>query len=473
MNTKIIATLGPASSNRTSIRQMAGRGVRVFRLNFSHGDAASFAPNIEMIRAVERELDLPLTVMADLSGPKIRIGEVEGSPAQVSKDDIVCLGLEDLRDKSTSPLFAGLNIAAPLRGLQVGMPVVLSDGMLRFMVTRCIKEGALYEMQAVNDGLLASRKGIAFPGKFHPLPALTAKDRKDLHEGLEAGIDAVAMSFVQSGQDVNDVRNEIAKHDLWIPLVAKVERQAALDNLADIVKLADVVMVARGDLGVECPMAELPIIQKRIVRACRHAQKSVIIATQMLLSMVKSPVPTRAEATDVANAILDGADCVMLSEETTIGEYPVDAVQFINEVAHAAEAYYREKVKGPYTPAPDLNTAKYLAYSACLLSEHAASAALACHTKSGVTARILSSRRPNCPIYGLTPDPRVVHALNFYRGVVPRLIETSEPDHLLRVEEFVQTWPAFEPGENVIITSGQPTPGQPEPYTNTIKIYYK
>jgi pyruvate kinase len=473
MRVKVVATLGPASMDYEKMKAMVGHGVRIFRLNFSHSDAGFFAPVVKMIRELENELHLPLTVMGDLCGPKIRIGEIKNSPRQVFKGSVVRLGLPDEDRGGTDQPFISLDMPELLKGLEPGMPVSLSDGMLQFRVVRTLAQDRLYELEAANSGILSSHKGIAFPGKFHPMPALTAKDRKDLHEGIDIGIDAVALSFVQSVEDVTDLKGEIARHGTWIPVVSKLERKNALDDLDAILAASDAIMVARGDLGLECPLSELPVIQKRILRACRHAQKGSIVATQMLLSMVKNPIPTRAESTDVANAILDGADCVMLSEETAIGDYPLDAVRFISEIAHNAEDYYLERLQAPYAPKKEKNPGKYLAYAAALLADNAESRALVCHSTSGNTARLFSSRRPAQPIYALTPDERVIRYLNFFWGVRPRRSDERYADHLERVEHFVENSDLFKPGDNVVLTSGQPTPGQMETHTNQIKIFYK
>jgi len=256
-------------------------------------------------------------------------------------------------------------------------------------------------------------------------------------------------------------------------VVAKLERKNALDRLDEILALSDVVMVARGDLGTECPIAELPVIQKRIIRACRHAQKPAIVATQMLLSMVKNPIPTRAESTDVANAIMDGADCVMLSEETAVGDFPVQAVEYMREISDNAAAYYLERLGGPYPPKKEKNPVKYLAYAACILADNAEATALVCHSVSGATARLLSSRRPNLPIYALTPDPRIIHFLNFVWGVRPRLIAATPEGHMRQTERFVADSPDFQNGQSVVLTAGQPTPGQSGRFTNQIKLYFK
>ena len=473
MRTKVVATIGPASNTYETMKAMVEYGVRIFRLNFSHANAATFAPTVQLIRKVEADLGIPITIMGDLCGPKIRVGEIAGSPAQIKRGDTLALGLPDMADKAGEHLFVPLDMPELLVGLAVGMPVSLSDGMLQFRVTKVVTTDRLFEMEAKNSGVLTSKKGIAFPGKFHPMPALTAKDRKDLHEGMDIGLDAVALSFVQTLDDIRDIRAEMARRGRTIPVVAKIERQNAVDNIDDILKLADVIMVARGDLGLECPLSAVPVIQKRIIRACRHAQKAVIVATQMLLSMVNNPLPTRAEAADVANAMLDGADCVMLSEETAMGSYPVEAVKFISEIAENAEPYYIERMKGPFAPKAESDPSKYLAYAACLLADNTNSQGLVPHTESGSTARLMSSRRPAQTIHALTPIDAVMKHLNFFWGVAPHLVDESLDSHVQRAERFVHQSSLFDAGKSVVLVAGQPTPGQVVPHTNELKIYYK
>jgi len=473
MRTKIVATLGPASMDQNVMKEMVQLGVRVFRLNFSHADAEYFGPVIQKIRQVEKDTGIPLTVMGDLCGPKIRIGEVKGSPLQIRKGAYVCLGGPSMSGTTESDIFISLDVPELLEGLETDMPVSLSDGMLQFKVVKVIERDRLVLMEALNGGILTSNKGIAFPGKTLKVAAMTDKDRRDLHQGLDIGIDAVALSFVQSKEDIEDIKAEIARHGTWIPVVAKVERKNAVDKLDSILEVADAIMVARGDLGLECSPAELPIIQKKILRACRHAQKPAIVATQMLLSMVKNPIPTRAESTDVSNAMIDGADCVMLSEETAIGSYPVEAVRFINEIAQYSEPYYLERLGGPYVPKAEKNPPKFIAYSACLMADNADSAAIVCHSTTGATARYISSRRPAQPIYAMTTDARIMRWMNFFWAITPVESPLEPRSHQKRAEKFVQEYVGFRPGENVIIASGQATPGMGTVMTNEIKVYYK
>ncbi|MFO7801190.1 MAG: pyruvate kinase [Desulfovermiculus sp.] len=473
MRIKTVATLGPKSMGKDVMQAMVECGVRIFRLNFSHGRADQFASTVSVIRELEQDLDLPLTIMGDLSGPKIRIDEVPDSPLPVEKNGQISLGLPHCADKAPVSPFVSLSVPELLRDLQPGTEVALSDGMLRFRVHEVIMSDCLFILVAENAGLLSSHKGITFPGRDIPLDAMTDKDHTDLHAGLDIGIDCFALSFVQGEKDIHDLRQSMTSHGRVVPIIAKLERASAVERLETILEAADGIMVARGDLGLECPLPQLPVLQKRIIRACRHAQKFCIVATQMLLSMVENPLPTRAETTDVANAIMDGSDCVMLSEETAVGNYPVEAVCFIQKIAAQAEAYLLERMQGPYRPKKEKNPAKYLAYSASLLADNTESIALACHSTSGSTARLLSSRRPAQPIYALTPDMPTIRLMNFYWGVRPQYTDATLPNHLDRVEKFVQQSPLFQSGDRVVITSGQPTPGQQEMHTNQIKIYTK
>ncbi len=485
LHTKIVATLGPASMNREAMRQMAQHGARIFRCNFSHSRAEAFIPVAAWARELERELDITLTVMGDLSGPKLRIGDVAGSPVNIAPGQHVVLGLPEERAVADPDLlFIEIPDPEPLDGLEPGMPVSLSDGMLRFTVRETQKADARFLLQAQNAGLITSHKGVAFPGKFHPLPALTDKDRRDLAEGLEAGLDAFALSFVQRKEDMEDLHEALAKHNRTVPVVAKLERQQAIASLDEILARADAVMVARGDLGLEAPITTLPIIQKQILKACRKASKAAIVATQMLLSMVKNPLPTRAETTDAANAVLDGADCVMLSEETAIGDYPVEAVAILAGIAAAAETHYQTSRRPPHELAPSRDSSMYLAHAATLLADSAASKALVCHTVSGATARIMASRRPSAPIYAVSPSPHVIHLLNFYAGVTASPADAAVERHMERAERFVERSSHIQAGESVVITSGQPSPGQlraasrngegvARAVTNELRVYVK
>ena len=322
---------------------------------------------------------------------------------------------------------------------------------------------------------MTSRKGLALPGKATKVRALTEKDKKDLSDGLALGVDAVAISYVQTADDVREAKQLIAASGRRVPVVVKLERQNAVDNLDEILKETDVIMVARGDLGVECPLPLLPALQKRIIRACNAISKPVIVATQMLLSMVNSPAPTRAETTDVANAVLDGADCVMLSEETAMGNFPVETVQYMRKITDEAEKLLVNDRKLE-EPAADKGIPEFLAYSACLLAEKAHAKAIVSHSLSGASARQVSCRRPPQDIYALTPDPVTIKALNFVWGVHPVFVAdpASDPSHLSRAENFIHNCPDFLPNECAVITAGQLKGSTATPRgTNLVKLYWK
>ncbi len=474
MRTNIIATLGPSSSDRDTLSTMISEhGVRIFRLNFSHANAAQFESTIRMVRELEGEKGVTLTVLGDLSGPKIRIGKLDHAPLQLSPGDRVYLGLPSFRESYTDLPYLTLDIPEVLKDIDKGAPVTISDGVPRFLVQEVLQDHRVLLLQSQDSGIVSSSKGITFPGKTLSLQAFTTKDKQDLHEGLEIGVDAFAQSFVQNRGDIESIRKELKEWHRYVPIIAKLERASSLDNLDSILELADGVMVARGDLGLECSLSALPVIQKRIIRACRRHQKPAVVATQMLLSMVQNPLPTRAETTDVANAIIDGTDCAMLSEETAVGNYPTEATAMIRSIAFHAESYLLQQMEGPFRPENEKDTANYLAYSACLIADHAEARAIASHSTSGHTASLLSSRRPAQPVYGLTPKQEVMRLLNFYWGVVPVKSDTSYANHLDRVEHFVETSGLFQEGDRIVLTSGQPTPGQQARHTNQIKIYYK
>ncbi|GAB6888104.1 pyruvate kinase [Desulfothermus okinawensis JCM 13304] len=475
MHIKIIATIGPSSTSKEVLREMIIRGVTIFRLNFSHNTPKGFIPIINTIKSLESELKIPITLMGDLSGPKIRIGEVKDSPLYLGKGYKAILGVEDLREKYEDKKipFLGVKIKEAIAGLKVGMKAILSDGVPVFKVEEVLEPDCAYLLDVESGGTVSSNKGINFPGKHISLPALTDIDKANLHEAMDLGIDAFALSFVQNKQDIIDIKNEIQKHKKFVPVIAKLERANGVENLEEILEAADGIMVARGDLGLECPLPSLPIIQKRIINACKRQHKPAIVATQMLLSMVHNPLPTRAETTDVANAIMDGADCVMLSDETAIGNYPIEVIDIISEIAANTENYIFEQRKEPLKPQHETNLGSYLAYSACLLANYADAKGIACHSTSGKTARLISSCRPEQKIYGLTPHMEVIKYLNFMWGVTPINSNPDIPNHLDRVENFVQNSELFRAGDKVIITSGQPTPGQLEKHTNQIKIYFK
>lgn len=469
MKTKIIATIGPASKDCVTLSRLIAAGVRIFRLNFSHGDASSFVDIVRVLRELEKEHDIPLTLMQDLSGPKIRIGTLRNNEAlHVQRGETLLLG-PSAKERDDLP-FIPFDNQTILAELEPGDRLVLADGTLQFKVTGCESDG-LFRIEAGNAGMVTSRKGLALPGKSIRMPALTEKDRKDLVDGLDLGIDAVALSYVQTPEDIRDAKAIIRGKGRNVPVVAKLERRNAVDRLDAILAEADIIMVARGDLGVECSLAELPAMQKRIIRACNQAAKPVIVATQMLLSMVSSPQPTRAETTDVANAVLDGADCVMLSEETAMGSFPVETVSYMWEIATKAEEYMAERKSA--APPLEGDTAEFLAYAACMLSERTEAKGIVAHTMSGHAARLLSSRKPVAPVFGVTSEEATLRYLNFSWGVEPVKLPENSERHLVRAEKFIADSSRFAPGDDVIITASQNHSNIVVRGANLVKVYRK
>ncbi|MDR2826213.1 MAG: pyruvate kinase [Deltaproteobacteria bacterium] len=468
MKTKIIATVGPACNSPEKLKELAEAGVGIFRLNFSHSGAASFAPIIKNIRQLEQELGRPLTILQDLSGPKIRIGDLPG-PLTVAYGDKIILGPTPSINKTAG--YIPFDKHEILDSLEVGDLLALADGALQLVVIEKLPDKN-FLLESKNSGIVTSRKGLALPGKDIHLPALTEKDKKDLREGMALGVDAVALSFVQTPEDILEAKAIIHEFPRNVPVIAKLERKNAVDRLSDILDVVDIIMVARGDLGVECPLPTLPSMQKRIIRACNNRSIPVIVATQMLLSMVNNPTPTRAETTDVANAVLDGADCVMLSEETAMGSHPVETVKFMRSITHEAESVLLERSSRLELPVNDV-ASDFLSYTACLLAEKANAVGLVAHSMSGAAARNLSSRRPSQTIFILTPDSVVYRALNFSWGVRPFLIQESSLGHLERAENFIESFEGFKVGDSLVLTAGQPHKGEAPKGTNLVKIYRK
>ncbi|MFO7728991.1 MAG: pyruvate kinase [Desulfonatronovibrio sp.] len=468
MHTKIIATIGPACREKSMITRLVRKGVRIFRLNFSHGSADEFKDIFQRIRDVEKETATSVTILQDLSGPKIRTGDLKQSPMTINAGEEVYMGPSELREEH--PRYITFDHPDILEDIHPGDIVRVSDGGLKFEATERL--GKIVKLEAADTGIITSRKGVSIPGIRTSISALTPKDKVDLVEGLKLGIDAVALSFVQGPEDIAEAKDIIADQGKWIPVIAKLEREVALKRLEKIIDISDVVMVARGDLGLECPLPSLPTLQKRIITACNAAAKPVIVATQMLLSMVHNPMPTRAETTDVANAVLDGADCLMLSEETAVGQYPVECVGYMGEIAEEAEKLFFERGISPIEPGKT-GSENFLAFAACLMAQKVDARALVAHTNSGFTARLISSCRPRQPIYGLSPNTNMQKYMNFSWGVLSVNISEIPRDHLQRAELFAEDFDQFSAGDKLVITAGHPKTGQERSLTNLLKIYRK
>lgn len=409
---RILATLGPASSSAARICALFEAGADVFRLNFSHGNHEDHAERLRLIRELERESGRPIGVLMDLQGPKLRIGRINGGKVVLEAGQRFRLDLDPAEGDASR---ANLPHPEIFAALEAGTELLLDDGKLRLRVDDFAADHA--ETTVMVGGALSDRKGVNVPGVVLPISPLTAKDRADLGFGLELGVDWVALSFVQRPEDIREAR-ELIGDRAWI--MAKLEKPAAIEHLDEIIALADGVMVARGDLGVELPPQQVPVLQRRIVGAARAAGRPVVVATQMLESMVSAPVPTRAEASDIATAIYDGADAVMLSAESASGQYPVEAVtimdRIIGEVEH--DPAWRSGLEASHTPA-ERNTPDAICCGLRRVAGLLNPAATVAFTTSGFSCLRASRERPVAPIIALTPQLAIARRLALVWGVHP------------------------------------------------------
>jgi pyruvate kinase len=449
---KIVATLGPSSSDLDTVRALFDAGADVFRLNFSHGTHAQHQERVEIIRRVERDTGRPIAVLLDLQGPKLRIGTLADGPVALQAGSRFRLDLDPAPGDATRAPLPHPEIFA---ALQAGADVLIDDGKVRLKVLDCGPEFA--DTQVVTGGTVSDRKGVNVPSVLLPIPAMTAKDRADLEFALTLGVDWVALSFVQRPEDLREVKAIVQGR---AAVLAKLEKPAAIESLDAIIDAADAVMVARGDLGVELPAEQVPRIQKRIVRACRATGKPVVVATQMLESMIVSPVPTRAEGSDVANAVYDGADAVMLSAESASGQYPREAVAMMDRIIAEVESDpdYRSAIDASHT-APQAVVADAI----CLALRQAASllpvAAMVTYTRSGYTSLRAARERPVVPVLGVTPEPATARRLALVWGVHPVHADesiTDVPDMVNKACAIAQREAFARSDEHVIIASGMP-----------------
>lgn len=443
---KIICTIGPASNSDALMRDLLRLGMDVARLNFSHGSHEEHARNIARLRrAAERERRT-VCILQDLQGPKIRTGQLEGhQPVQLQTGSVVSITPQNVFGTATriSTTFPDL-----AREATAGTRILLSDGLIELRV-RAIR-GKDVVCDVIHGGLLGEHKGINLPGIALSIPALTDKDRKDLEFGLEHGIDAVALSFVRSAADVCTAREIISSHGAEIPVIAKLEKPQAIDHLEEILEVADAVMVARGDLGVEVAPEKVPVIQKHVIRRAAAWRRPVITATQMLESMIENPSPTRAETSDVANAIFDGSDAVMLSAETASGHYPRESVSIMARIIVEAECNMLDSTqpRRRREHRQQLSVAETICESIAHAAEDLPMGAIAIFTETGNTARMISKYRPKAPIYAFTHVLPIVHRLNLFWGVHP--VRCRQPHS---VEQMVST------AEQTLVRRGVIEPG--------------
>jgi pyruvate kinase len=450
--TKIVATIGPASSSPEVIRLMITAGMDAARLNFSHGSYEEHASTIKTLREISAELDVPVTIIQDLQGPKIRVGRMPGDQIILNKGDIVTVVPENSynQDPHTIPIDY-LYLAEEVKP---GMQVLLADGLFELEITGIEKDAIA--CRVIEGGILKSRKGVNFPNLNLRLPSLTEKDIQDLEFGLSQDIDWISLSFVRNAEDVRVLKRLIAEKGFIKPVIAKIEKPQAIDHLEEIIGEVNGIMVARGDLGVEMSPEKVPMLQKHIIELCNRKGITVITATQMLESMIHDPLPTRAEASDVANAIIDGTDAIMLSGETAIGDHPVKVVEMMARIATEVESKIEFK---NYPPEGDSDILA-LSQAANGIEQIASLKAIVINTTSGRSARFVASERPKTPIYALTRNLKVYHGLNLLWGIRPLFVnETPETfEGLVQLaESVVKKNKLALPGDKILVLGGVPS----------------
>ncbi len=455
---KIVATIGPASYDEHVIRDLIKAGMNVARINFSHGSKEDHKESINRIRRASRFSNQPVTILQDLQGPKIRTGEIKNGAVEIKAGQTLILTINEIvgDDHKISIDYKDLPFSVKPDG-----HILLDDGNLELLVKEVGDD--FVKTEVILGGILKSHKGVNLPGTNLSIQTFTDKDKADLAFGLELGVDAVALSFVRTAQDIARLKQEIAciaPEMIKIPIIAKLERPEALTNLHDIIHATDGVMVARGDLGVEMSPEEVPIAQKEIIQIANQHAKIVITATQMLESMIYNPRPTRAEASDVANAIFDGSDAVMLSGETAIGKYPVKVIEMMEAIILQAEKHIEEWGPGETTLNVDIphDDALFITRAARELAQDRDVAAIAVFTSSGRTARMMSKGRPNVPIFAFTPNERTYQNMAMMWGVTPYLVPQAETVEVMltHVEAAIISATDLQPGQEVVLLAGFP-----------------
>ncbi|MBN2644852.1 MAG: pyruvate kinase [Desulfuromonadaceae bacterium] len=463
--TKIVCTIGPASSSDAVLERLIRSGMNVARLNFSHGDHASHAVLIRKIREIAAKLNEPVAILQDLCGPKIRLGLLPEEGVVLRDGDQVALCASDQGVEDALPV----DCPGFYDDVAVGDVIMLADGLMELRVEAL--EAPRVLCRVVRGGTAYRRKGVNLPHSDLKIPAFTEKDREDLRFGLEQGVDIVALSFVRRGEDLDEVRSILAAAPEPVKLIAKIEKPQAVEHFEGILQRVDGVMIARGDLGVEVPLETVPVLQKQLLARARRRGRLTITATQMLSSMVASPRPTRAEATDVANAIYDGTDALMLSDETASGAFPVEAAQTLDRIARATE---------PYVPATlamempeldvDVSVARAIGRASGWVANDLKAAAILAYTGSGFTALCVAGFRPLCPVVALSPSARTCRQLNLVWGVRPVQVETLTTADALFVT--ARRWSLAsglaKNNDRIVVTAGTPLwrPGS----TNLVKV---
>ena len=453
--TKIVCTLGPATDNEDVLRKLMLAGMNVARLNFSHGTHEEQKKRMDMVKKLRAELGLPIAILLDTKGPEIRTRDFEGGKAELKAGDFFTLTTRDLVGDST---ITSITYKDLYKDVQIGTHILIDDGLIELQVTSISGEDILCTV--ITGGPVSNHKGINVPDVHLNMPYLSEVDQSDILFGIEQDVDFIAASFVRSAKDVLEIRELLnANGGNNINIISKIENSEGVNHIDDIIYVSDGIMVARGDMGVEIPLEDVPVIQKMIIKKVYNADKQVVTATQMLDSMIKNPRPTRAEATDVANAIYDGTSAIMLSGETAAGKYPVEALHTMIKIAERAEEdidYTKRFYERGNIQNPDITSA--ISHATCTTAIDLGAAAIVTVTKSGKTARMISKYRPKCPIIGCSPVEKVCRQLNLSWGVQPLLIaeENNTDDLFEHSVEAAKRNHYIKDGEIVVITAGVP-----------------
>jgi pyruvate kinase len=462
---KIVATIGPATSSREKLKQAIQSGMNVARLNFSHGKHSEHLEVIQNIRELSKELKAPVTILQDLQGPKIRVGFFDrGFIELIEGNKVIISSLIQKGEDGLIPSdFPGIHLVC-----KQGTKILLDDGLLELLVDKVV-EDKVYST-VVTGGILKDRKGMNIPGVNLPVDSLTEKDFKDLEFGLKQKVDYVALSFVRYGSDIKKLKELIKEKKSSAKVIAKIEMLEAIENLEEIVDLSDAIMVARGDLAVEVGQSQLPSLQKKIIRLCNKKRKPVITATQMLDSMVENPRPTRAEITDIANAVIDGTDALMLSAESASGKYPFKCIstmhEIISEVERDGDLYYKLTFEDKFN-----EVAESISASACLSAYKLDATAIVCLTSSGKTATLISSMRPQCKIIAVTDVLETLNRLELVWGIQTFTIRPyhSTDEAMEQIEDLLLKYGLVKNGDKVVLTLGMPVLEKAK--TNSMRVY--
>ena len=468
--TKIVCTLGPTSSDPETIRALIEAGMDVARMNFSHGTHEEHRERVRRVREAAQEVGRVVTILQDLQGPKIRVGQMKGDSVMLRQGQELTITTEPIEYGTSERVY--IDYESLPQDAREGGRILIDDGLLELEITGI--NGADISTRVVEGGPLRSRKGVNLPNIDMSTPSLTEKDLEDLELGLELDVDLIALSFVRKRADVEELNQRIEQAGKNIGVIAKIEKPDAVRNIDEILEEVHGIMVARGDLGIEMPMEEVPGTQKNLIGKAMSSARPVITATQMLESMVENPRPTRAEASDVANAVIDGSDAVMLSAETAVGDHPVRVVKAMNQIIQKAEAHWQEhRPSLAVTPGhleQNENVTESVSYTACRLAEQVGAKAVCCLTNSGATARSIARHRPSMPIYAFTDDERVVGKLGVLWGTesfhIPFQQDTDQG--IARVHSILRDQTLVDPGDHVVITVGMPLPARGR--TNTVHV---